>query len=55
MPEFRHESTAVTTIAFMMSAAPGMPIVSSAAMKGESPSLVSFHGTMQTIRKIAST
>ena len=53
--EFRHESTAVTTIAFMMSAEPGMPMVSSAAMKGESPSLVLFHGTMQTMRKMAST
>ena len=42
MPEFRHESTAVTTIAFMMSADPGMPMVSSAAMKGESPSLVAL-------------
>jgi hypothetical protein len=45
----------VTTIAFMMSAEPGMPILSSVAMNGESPSLVSFHGTMQTMRKMART
>ena len=55
MPEFRHDSTAVTMIAFMTSAAPGIPIVSSAAMNGESPGLASFHGTMQTTRKIAAT
>ena len=55
MPEFRHESTAVTTIAFITSAAPGMPICSSEAMNGDSPALTSFHGTTQTIRKIAAT
>ena len=55
MPEFRHDRTAVTMIAFMTSAAPGMPIVSSEAMNGDSPGLTSFQGTMQTIRKIAAT
>ena len=55
MPEFRHDRTAVTTIAFMTSAAPGMPICSSEAMNGDSPALTSFHGTTQTIRKIDST
>ena len=55
MPEFRHERTAVTTIAFMTSAAPGIPIVSSEAMNGDSPGFASFQGRMQTIRKIAAT
>jgi hypothetical protein len=55
MPEFRHDSTAVTTIAFMMSAAPGMPISSSAAMKGELPTLASFHGRTATTMATAST
>ena len=55
MPEFRHDRTAVTTIAFMMSAAPGIPITSSAAMNGESPSWVSFHGTIATTIATAST
>jgi len=39
----------------MTSAAPGMPIRSSAAMNGESPRLVSFHGTTQTTRKTLTT
>ena len=55
MPEFRHERTAVTTTAFMTSAAPGMPIVSSDAMNGDSPGFASFQGRMQTIRKMAAT
>jgi hypothetical protein len=55
MPEFRHERTAVTMIAFMTSAAPGIPIVSSDAMNGDSPGLTSFHGTTLTIRKMAAT
>ena len=55
MPEFRQERTAVTTIAFITSAAPGMPTCSSEAMNGESPALTSFHGTTHTIRKIDST
>jgi len=55
MPELRHESTAVTMTAFITSAAPGIPICSSAAMNGDSPDLTSLHGTTQTIRKIAAT
>jgi hypothetical protein len=55
MPEFRHDSTAVTTIAFMMSAEPGMPIRSSAAMNGELPSSVLFHGTIATTTNTAMT
>ena len=55
MPEFRHDSTAVTTIAFMMSAEPEIPIVSSAAMNGELPSSASFQGTIATTTATAST
>src|ERR671934_934710 len=43
-PEFRHDSTAVSTTKFMMFAAPGMPILSMAETYGEAPSLVEFHG-----------
>jgi hypothetical protein len=52
MPELRHDRTAVTTIAFITSAAPGMPICSSEAMNGELPASTSFHGTMHTTRRI---
>ena len=55
MPEFRQERTAVTMTAFMTSAAPGMPMISSDAMNGDSPGFASFQGRMQTIRKIAAT
>ena len=55
MPEFKHESTAVTTTAFITSAAPGIPMFSSAVMNGEVPGLTSFHGTTHTIRKMAAT
>ena len=36
----------------MTSAAPGMPIASSAATNGDSPTLVLSHGRIETIRKI---
>ena len=55
IPEFRQDRTAVTTTAFMTSAAPGIPIVSNEAMNGDSPGVASPQGTMQTIRKIAAT
>jgi hypothetical protein len=51
-PELRQDSTAVTMIAFITSADPGMPIRSRAAMKGDSPKGTSVQGTMQTSRKI---
>lgn len=35
----------------MTSAAPAMPIVSSTATNGDSPSFVLFHGWIATIRK----
>ena len=54
-PEFRHERTAVSTIAFMTSAAPGMPISASAATNGEVPSSVELKGRIETSRKIEST
>ena len=55
MPEFRHDRTAVSTTAFMTSAAPGMPIRSSAATNGDSPSFVLSHGRIATIRNTDST
>ena len=54
-PEFRQDSTAVTMIAFITSAAPGMPMRSSALMKGDSPTGTSVQGTMHTSRKIERT
>lgn len=55
MPEFRHESTAVRTIAFMMFAAAPIPIWSSAAENGDVPTFVSFHGSTTTIRQTETT
>ena len=39
----------------MMSAAPGIPIMSSAATNGDSPSFVLSHGRIATIRNTDST
>src|SRR4029453_14419206 len=54
-PEFRHDSTAVSTTKFMISAANGIPITSIAETYGESPSLVEFHGRIVASRKIEPT
>ena len=55
MPEFRQLSTAVSTTAFMMSSAYGIPILSNAATNGEAATLSSFHGTIVTSRNTAPT
>src|ERR1044072_1454877 len=55
MPEFRQDSTAVSTTAFMMWSAYGMAISVSAATKGEAASPSSFHGRIVTSRKIENT
>ena len=44
-PEFKHESTATSTMRFMIVAANGMPIRSSAIANGEELGAISFHGT----------
>src|SRR3954469_80580 len=49
-PELRQESTAVRTTAFMMSAAPGMPMRSNALTYGEAPSSWEFHGRITASR-----
>src|SRR5215212_8500293 len=51
MPEFKQLSTAVSTTAFMMWSAYGMPISVNAATKGEADRSSSFHGTIVTSRK----
>nr|WP_240746807.1 hypothetical protein [Cryptosporangium phraense] len=43
--------TAVSTTAFIRSAAPGMPITSNALTYGDSPSFVEFHGRITASRK----
>src|SRR6266487_1142276 len=50
-PEFRQDSTAVSTTKFMMSAAAGMPILAMAETYGEAPSSVEFHGRIVASRK----
>src|SRR3954452_17333406 len=50
-PEFKQDSTAVSTTAFMIWSAYGMPICLKAATYGDAPSSVSFHGRMQVSRK----
>src|SRR3954451_8252942 len=55
MPEFRQDSTAVSTTAFMMWSAYGIPISVNAATKGEAESPLSFHGRIVTSRKTEST
>src|SRR5918996_5913835 len=54
-PEFRQDSTAVSTTKFMISAANGIPISSMADTYGESPSSVEFHGRIVASRKIEPT
>src|SRR5918997_3054791 len=54
-PEFRQDSTAVSTTAFMMSAAAGIPISSIAATYGEPPSSVEFQGRIVASRKMGPT
>ena len=49
-PEFRQDSTAVSTTAFMMSAAYGMPITSKALTYGDAESSVEFHGRITASR-----
>src|SRR6478752_6407962 len=49
-PEFRQESTAVRTTAFMMWSAPGMPISVNAATNGDAPISAEFHGTITASR-----
>ena len=49
-PEFRQDSTAVSTTAFMMSAAYGMPILSKALTYGDAESSVEFHGRITASR-----
>ena len=51
----RHDSTATSTIALMIHAPPGMPIVASAVVKGEIPGTIAVHGTVATISPIDST
>ena len=48
MPEFRHDSTAMMTIAFMISVAAGMPSCPSALTNGDWPTSMLFHGWMVT-------
>ena len=50
-PEFRQDSTAVSTTAFIAWSAPGRPICLNAATYGEEPSSTEFHGTISTSRK----
>src|SRR5690242_3863543 len=50
-PEFRQDSTAVSTTAFIRLAAAGMPMMPSAVTNGEEPSLFEFHGTITASRK----
>src|SRR6478752_4453713 len=54
-PEFRHDRTAVSTTAFMRSAAKGIPISWKAATYGEAANLAEFHGRMTASRKIEPT
>src|SRR6476661_342702 len=50
IPELRQLSTAVSTTAFMMWSAPGMPISVKAATNGDAPISAEFHGTMTASR-----
>src|ERR1700712_5117071 len=51
IPEFRQDSTAVSTTAFMIWSAYGMPITVNALTYGEDPSSFEFHGRMTASRK----
>ena len=50
-PEFRQDSTAVSTTAFIAWSAPGRPMCLNAATYGEEPSSTEFHGRISTSRK----
>src|ERR1700730_14096683 len=50
-PEFRHDSTAVSTTAFMTWSATDRPMCLNAATYGEAPSSTEFHGRITTSRK----
>src|SRR5450631_976161 len=50
-PEFRQDSTAVRTTAFMMLSAYGIPMTFMAATYGDAPVSVPFHGRMTASRK----
>jgi hypothetical protein len=54
-PEFRHDSTAVRTIRFMIVAAPGTCVRVSAAANGDEPAVISVHGTIATTSSTDST
>ena len=54
-PEFRQDSTAVSTTAFITWSAYGMPIAVSALTYGDAPSSFEFHGRMTHSRKIEPT
>src|SRR5262245_1772973 len=54
-PELRQDSTAVSTMTFMMVAADGTPMRCNAIANVESPDLNSVHGTMHRISAIDST
>ena len=54
-PEFRQLSTAVSTTAFMMWLAYGIPILVNAATNGDAEAASSFHGRMHVSRKIEPT
>src|SRR6478609_10677636 len=51
-PEFRQDRTAVSTTAFMIWSANGIPIAWNAATYGDAASSVEFHGRMTASRKI---
>ena len=51
-PEFRQDSTAVSTISFMAKAAAGTFIAAKATANGESPACIWFHGTIITISEM---
>src|SRR6476620_5569829 len=55
MPEFRQDSTAVSTTAFMMWSAYGIPIAWNAATYGEASSAAEFQGRITASRKIEPT
>ena len=54
-PEFRHDSTAVSTTAFIRWSANGIPIRPNAATKGDAPDSFESHGTITARRKVAPT
>src|SRR3954469_22990439 len=55
MPEFRQLSTAVSTTAFMMWSAYGIPILVNAATNGDAATVLSFHARITVSRNIEPT